>query len=636
MRKYLLTAGFKRKLSGRIKSVRDALTMLTVFYVVAAALTYPEPLLHRSMGFGLFYALIFLSYTMPGLDHQRERVPLYDLLLAALALVVTGYLWLNVDRLLYRFVFFDPVLPMDMIFACLAILLMLEGTRRVLGPWLPLLTMMAFLYLFGGQYIPGRFAHQGFSFSYIVDGLFMTSYGLWGSTLGIAIGQVMIFLIFGAFILKSGAGDFLYDFASSIAGKSAGGMAKVAVISSAMFGMITGGPLSNVSTTGSLTIPAMMKKGYPPEFAASAESCASIGGTFIPPVMGSVIFIMSEVIGIPYGSIARQAVLPAVIYYLALLFVIDAQSKKMGLAGDEANDREPLLRLVLRGIPFFVPIGFLIFRISLGVTPVRAGIETVLVIFLVNFFGSRSLFSFSGVFKALQIAVNRGMMIVSTLAACGVMIGIINITGITTKFTSYLMSMVDFSILLSLVMVMLMTIFMGLAMSTSTAYIITSVICSPVLILAGLEPLSVHLFILYFAATSSITPPVAMTSFVAASIAGVAPMKVGIRSMRMGIAAYLLPFSFVYNPSILLIGRPSQIVFSGVMAILGVALVAYGVEGWWMNQRVSRFVSIALAFSGIMVLSGRVMYVAASIGILLAITVLHRNQKKVNVQAEHS
>ena len=284
----------------------------------------------------------------------------------------------------------------------------------------------------------------------------------------------MVFLIFGAFFLKSGAGDFLYDLAASIAGKTRGGIAKVAVISSAMFGMISGGPITNVSTTGNLTIPAMIKRGYSKEFSAATESCASIGGTFMPPVMGSVVFIMSEVVGIPYGEIAKRAFIPAVIYFCAIFFVIDARSKKLGLKGIVVNEENNFFSLVFRGANFFIPLGYLIFRIMSGISPSKSGIETIFIIIATSIIRNKSLLKINIILDCFDSAVSRGVTILSTMITCGILVGVIYITGITAKFSSYLMSISDVSIIFTLFVMMGITIFLGLAMNSLSAYMCTS------------------------------------------------------------------------------------------------------------------------------------------------------------------
>lgn len=600
---YIIETGYKRKLKGPYLTIRNTTAFLTGLYLIIASIIYPEPLLHRGISLGLVYFIIFLTYGIYG-EKTEERVPIYDLVLAVLSLSVIAYIALNYQRLIHRLIFFDPVYPLDIAFGITAIILVLEGTRRIIGPWLPTLAILSIAYFAFGQYIPGKFGHQGFEFSYMIDSIFLSSHGLWGSTMGTATGHVIMFLIFGAFFLKSGAGDFLYDFASKLAGSSTGGIAKIAVISSALFGMISGGPLSNVSTTGSMTIPAMIKKGYTPEFAASTESCSSIGGTFMPPVMGSVVFLMSEVVGTPYGTIAKQALIPAFLYFSTIFYVIDSKSRLLGITGNAEQESKKWKELFKVGYGFFIPITFLILRISNGSSPSKAALETIMLIIALSFANEEARFNFTRIRESLIAGIDKGLLIISTMATCAIMIGIVNTTGLTSKFTSYMLQIADISVILSLIVVMGLALFLGLAMNTISTYVITAVICAPVLISLGFNNLAVHMFILYFSATSSITPPVALTSFVAASIAGASPMKVGWMSMRMGIAAYILPFVFLYNPELLLFGNAVEVSITAIGAFLGVKLIAEAIEGWFilrkatMSERGMLFVIAVLSFYG--------------------------------------
>jgi TRAP transporter 4TM/12TM fusion protein len=388
--------------------------------------------------------------------------------------------------------------------------------------------------------------------------------------------------------------------------------------------MISGGPLSNVSTTGTLTIPAMKKKGYSPEFAAATESCASVGGIFMPPIMGSVVFIMSEVVGIPYASIAKRALLPAIIYFSAIFFVIDARSRKLSMEGISLEDKKPLLLLIRKGANFFIPLAYLVIRLLSGISPARVGLESILVILITSVFMKKSMLKIKIIFETLKSAINRGIMIISTMASCGILIGIINITGITAKFSSFLMSMVDLSVFLTLILVMLITLFLGLAMNITSSYLITAVICAPILIRYGFEPLSVHMFILFFSTMATITPPVALTAFTAATIAETSPMKVAFQAIKIGFVAYILPFVFVFNPAMLLSGTAFQISFSFASAFLGVYFLAMGTEGWFINSKINLVLRILLVTAGILSMFGKIYFTGIAI-ILVALIYLFKN-----------
>lgn len=625
MRKYLFTKGNKRNLSPGFNRLQSFMIGITAFYIVLASFVYPEPLLHRSLSFGLFFAIIFLSYTSPG-TQSMGSVPFYDICLALLSLSVSAYFALYIDRIINRFVFVSPVLPMDLFFGVVTILLLLEGTRRVIGPWLTMISLFSIFYMLVGHLIPGRFGHNGFTLSQTIEGLFMTNYAIWGSTMGTATGHVIIILMFGSFFVRSGAGDFLFDFATSVAGSTKGGLAKVAIITSALFGMISGGPVSNVSTTGSITIPAMKKRGYSGELAAAVECCASIGGIFTPPIMGSIAFIMSDVVGIPYKDVAKGALMPAVLYFSALFFTVSIKSDKLNLPGLPLEDRKPLLPLLKSGYNFFIPLGFLIVRMMSGVSIGMVGIQSILVVIALTFFNRKHRLSPRKFFDSVRSAIEKGLVLVATMGTCGIFIGVIHITGISSKFSSFLMSLTSFSIILTLVLVMLITVFIGTSTSGSSAYLLTAVICAPVLIRFGFEPLSVHMFILYFATTATITPPVAITAFTAASIAEVSPFKVSVLAIKIGLVAYILPYVFVFNPSILMMDTNLQSVITFIFAFLGIYMITVGKEGWWRHNKVNASTRITFLISGVLVMSSNMALKGTALFMMIVLYLLNRRK----------
>jgi TRAP transporter 4TM/12TM fusion protein len=619
---YLWGEGNKRKLTGFPATLYKTIAFFTAIYIFWAIIYYPQPILHRSLSFGLFLALTFMTYTMPG-TNTRNRIPWYDWFLAFLSVAVSIYIYLNLERVINRLVFVDPVFLWDMIMGIITVLLLLEGTRRVIGPWLSFLSIISLVYLWAGPFIPGKFGHKGFSSAHAIEELFLTTDGIWGNIMGVATNEVILFVIFGAFLLFSGAGAFLFDFAAAIAGWSRGGLAKVAILASGLFGMISGSPVANASTVGVITIPMMKKSGYPGDFAASVETCASAGGILMPPVMGSVAFVMAEVIGIPYVKVATAAFLPAVLYFLALYFSIDFRARKIGLQGLPKNEIPPLRNTIKQGLPFFIPILYLIFRLTLtGATISRVGLESICLIIVISIFNKKSRMNLKMIFEALADGTEKGIMIVTTMASCGIMIGVFNLTGIGGKFSSVLMSLSDSSLIITLLLVMLLAMFLGLAMNISTAYLLTAVVAAPVLINLGVTVLAAHMFILFYAAMATITPPVAITAFAAASIAGEPPMKVGFMAMRMAIIAYVLPFIFVYWPALLMQAPFYEIIIALFLGVIAVALIAMGLEGWWFEQKVSKISRLLIIIAGIIILTGNIKLILISSAIVFIINYL--------------
>jgi len=379
----------------------------------------------------------------------------------------------------------------------------------------------------------------------------------------------------------------------------------------------------------------MKRNGYKGEYAACVESCASVGGMFMPPIMGAVAFLMAEVVGINYGEIITRAFLPALTYFAALFFAVDFYARKHGIGGKREKPVERLINLIGRGYNFFLPLGFLVFRLVTGRIVAKAGLETIALMLVLALFNKRNRLSFKMVYNSLKTAVNMGVLVISTLATCGVLVSVIHITGLTGKFSTYLASISDISIIFTLIVIMVVTLFIGLAMNTSSTYIIMAVLGAPILINMGFEPLGVHMFLLYFAAMATITPPVAITSYAAAVIAEANPMKVGFMSMKVGLVAYILPFVFLYNPAILMYGTIFDVILAVVWALAGTAVLSMGLEGWLFNKDIGYSVRIVLVISGILMVQGKIItsLISAAVFILVSTFTIILNKKDLNKEA---
>ncbi|MEA4892349.1 MAG: TRAP transporter fused permease subunit [Peptococcaceae bacterium] len=612
---YIMGEGEKRKLPAGISKFVSWTAVLTTLYMMWSVFGYPELMFHRGLSVGIFFGLTFIIYTLPG-SKAKDYVPWYDWVLSALSVAVAVYLALNLDRLITRYPFADVVTAGDMFFGIVTIILMLEGSRRIIGPWLPILSLVFLAYALFGNYIPGMFGHNGFTAEAIVDELFLTTDGIFGSALGIASTYIIMFIIFGAFLTNSGAGDFLFDFASSIAGGTRGGLAKVGIIASGLFGMINGSPVANVSSMGVITIPMMKKVGYQNEFAAAVECAASTGGTIMPPVMGSVAFIMAEVIGVSYIEVAAAAALPAILYYAAILFAIDFRAGKLGMKGLPKEEIPSLIKTVIQGSVFFIPLIYLVVRLLNGLSPSRVGFETTLIILAVSSLRKETRMNLPKIFKALKEGTTGGILVVVTMAASGIIIGIINLTGIGTKFSSFLMSMAGQSTIITLIFTMFLAILLGLAMNITPAYLLTAVVAGPVLQGLGIPAMAAHMFILYYAAMATMTPPVASAAFAAAGIAEADPMRTGFVAMRVAAVAYLMPFVFIYQQGLLLAAPLWQIILSLASGLLASSLIAMGAEGWFKKD-LTKWQRLVLLAAGLIALPGNVL--ATALALVMAV-----------------
>ena len=608
---YVMGEGEKRKLPPGIKKVVRWVAILTTLYNMWCVFGYPEVLLDRALSVGIFFSLTFICYTMPG-TKTKNRVPWYDWVLVALSIGTALYVSANLTRFVTRYPFVSSVSWMDMFFGIVLIILMLEGSRRIIGPWLDILSLLFIAYALWGNYIPGMFGHRGFSVRYIVDELCMTTDGIYGSALGMACTYIIMFIIFGAFLTNSGAGNFLFDFASSVAGGTRGGLAKVGIIATGLFGMINGSPVANVSTVGVITIPMMKKVGYPANFSAAVVCASSCGGTIMPPVMGSVAFIMAEVMGIPYIDIAIAAILPAIVYYAALYFATDFRAGKLGMQGLPKEQIPPLGSTLVRGAVFFIPLIYLVVRLMMGYSPSRVGFETSLLIILVSFLRKETRMNLEKILKSLEEGATGGILVIVTMAASGIIIGIINLTGIGTKFSSFLMALSGNSKILTLIFTMLLSMILGLAMNITPSYLLTAVVAAPVLVGLGIPDMAAHMFILFYAAMATMTPPVASAAFAAAGIAEADPMGTGFLAVRIALVAYLMPFIFVYNQGLLLQASLWQIAFSLLSGLLATAMIAMGTEGWF-NRDLNKIQRILTIAAGLMALPGFVPLTAGAL-----------------------
>ncbi|MGI5838789.1 MAG: TRAP transporter permease [bacterium] len=577
----LLAKGTKRKLTGPLdRAVTWLCVALALYQLYSIIYAYPTVIVYRGIHLSVLVALSFLIYTAPGRPAEKRSAG--DTICALLALAVGTYIVLNSDRLAFRHVFLDPVTGMDLAMGILMLCLVLEATRRVVGYPLTLLAALFLAYPFFGAYIPGLFGHRGFSFLRVLETTFLTTSGIFGMPVGVASTYVFMFTLFGEVLTASGAGDVFYDLSRSLAGAWRGGMAKTAVVASAFFGSISGSPIANVATTGSFTIPMMKKRGYPAYFAGAVETAASCGGTIMPPVMGAVAFVMAEILGVSYSQIMVISFIPALLYFGTVFLGVDSAAIKLGLQGIPRSELPKPGTALLQGLRYLGPLTWLICRILSGFTVNRAVFEATLLIILCSFFtrDQKQWMSAGKIAAALAGGVKGVLMIAVACSAAGIIVGIISLTGVGVKFTSVVLALASGRLFLALILTAIVTVILGMGMNITPTYILSASLAAPALIKAGIEPISAHMFILYFAAMATMTPPVAMAAYTAASIADTDPMRVGFAAVRLGIVAYIIPFIFIYRPELLLHGSPDQIALPVLAIFAGCYALANGVNRW--------------------------------------------------------
>lgn len=598
----LLDKGSKRNLKdtkiGKIIYYQSGL--LALYCVYATVFAHPHAIMYRGLFTMSLVALAMIRYSTPG--DKSGKIKTIDYVLAVLSLITGLYIILSTERLVFRTPFFDPILPLDIVFGTIAILLVLEATRRTVGYPLAIVALIMMAYTFFGKYIPGMFGHRGFTFERLIEQMFLTTNGIFGGSVGIASSYVLMFVIFGEFLNSTGGGDFFFDISRAVAGSTRGGLAKTAVVASALFGSISGSPISNVATTGAFTIPMMKKSGYPAYFAGAVETAASCGGTIMPPVMGAVAFLMAEIVGVPYTQVLIAATIPALLYYGAVYFAVDSQAIRRQLKGDKKDDLPSFSKTLIGGIQYVFPLIWLVIRLFMGLSPSRVALESVLWMIGIALIMRNPKYpiTVNCIVNALVSSINSLTPVALACASAGLVIGVITLTGIGGKFTSLIMALGQGSLILALLLTMIVTIILGMGMSISPTYLLAASLAAPGLIKVGVSPMAAHLFIVYFAAMATMTPPVALAAYTAAGIAEADPMKVGFEAVKIGIVAFIIPFVFVYQPQIILQSNDYlDTVFSVIFTIIGVMALTTGVNNWLLREN-KKWEKIALLISSVM------------------------------------
>ncbi len=551
----------------------------STFQLYTAGLGFYPEMIQRPLHVVFALSLAFLIYPVRRNTEREEgqtfwgSAAWYDLLLSGLALAAGAHLVWHYERLATRIHFVDPLHPLDIAAALVLIVLTLEACRRVVGWSLPTIALVFFIYQLIGPWMPGLLRHSGISLSDLAEQQGLSVQGLFGIPTGVISNYVFYFILFAAFMEISGGGQLFIDLAFRLTGTRRGGPAKGAIVGSSLMGTISGSAVANVSGTGVFTIPLMKKAGYSAPFAGAVEAVASTGGQLMPPIMGSAAFIMAEMVGISYLSIALYATIPAVVYYVAVFLMVDLKAKKEGLLGLKAEELPSLDKLKTR-LMLLLPMGVLVYQIFAGYSLQRAAFTATLAVVVASLFSRVTRLSPSDILKALQMGARRAVGVTVPAAAAGIVVGVVSYTGIGLKFSSLIIMTSGGYLLPALILIMLGCIIMGMGMPTSGAYIMGAILMAPALQAMGVEIIPAHLFVLYFCALSMVTPPVALASYVAASISGAGIMETGWRAFQLSLAGFLIPYAFVFNPAIVLQGSWDETLWTAGSLLLGIYALA--------------------------------------------------------------
>ena len=561
---------------------------------------------------------IILSWVDTG---RRHHITVADVVLSVCAIAVASYLVIVYDTQL-RMSTGTPFAPIGISLAAMAgTALIMELTRRVTGLALVIISGIFLLYVFAGPYLPGFLGYPGLSANRFFSQVY-TDAGILGPTTAVSSTYIILFIVFAAFLQASKVGDYFVNFAFAAAGRARGGPAKVAIFASGLMGMINGTSAGNVVSTGSLTIPLMKKVGYSRQSSGAIEAAASTGGQIMPPIMGAGAFIMAEITGIPYTEIALAAIIPAVLYFTAVYFMVDFEAAQLGMRGMR-DDELPVLAKMLRQAYLFIPIVILIAALFMGYSVIRAGTLATLAAVVVSWLTPHAMGP-RGVGRALRLGGEMSIQIIAVCACAGIIVGVISLTGVGGRFSSLLLGLAEASQLLALVFAMLISILLGMGMPTTAAYAVAASVVAPGLIRLGIDPLTAHFFVFYFAVVSAITPPVALASYAAAGISGGNAMKTSVASFRIGIAAFVVPFMFFYSSALLMEGEWLAVVRAAGTAVVGVYLLAAAVQGWFMAGNARWFVRIVLLLGALALIQGSLYTDLIGIGMASVALILQR------------
>lgn len=575
----------KAKLSGKEMVICAVALTFACFHLYTAATGSMLALFQRAVHYMFAGFLAFMIY--PSAKDGKHRIlgAVWDIFMAACAVVPIVYMLLDQEWVLTRFFYIEPFTWYQYLFCAMLVVSILEATRRNMGIALPLIAVISIAYMMLGRYLPGNWGNSGFTAVQLVDTLYTTTEGIFGVAIGASATYVVLFVIFGSFLEGSGVGDYFINVAMSLTHNSVGGSAKASVISSCLFGSISGSTIANVATTGQITIPMMKKNGYSKTFAGAVEAVSSSGGQIMPPVMGAAAFIMSEFTGIPYSKIILAALLPALLYYLAVFVMVDLEARKIGIMPSGENDPNWAWKRILKRSYLFLPLVVLVALLIEGYSATYACLFSMIAVIFVSWFDKRTRLAPIKIVQCL-IKGAKGTVGVALACACaGIVVGIINYTGIGTRLSSIVLSLSGDNLFAALVLTALAALVLGMGLPTTPSYIVVATLLVPALIRMGIPVIAAHLFAFYFANISGITPPVALAAYTAASLSGGNPMKTGYRAFFLGIASYIVPFMFVYNPALLMVNvTPLELLEIIPTSMIGVFFLGCASEGYFIQK----------------------------------------------------
>jgi len=539
---------------------------------------------------GATAAIVFLVIGATARRKEGDGIPALDVALCLLALVCAGYFALQGARVAERIEGVDAVYALDQVFGLILIALVLEACRRVAGLVLMLVALIFIAYVFLGPYLPGALAHRGMSLMRFIDLQVLSTQAIFGTPISASAHMVFYFVIVGAFLERSGAGKLFVDLAYCVTGRAWGGAAKASVVSSGLFGTVSGSAVANVLVDGIITIPLMKRTGFKATFAGAIEATASTGGQLAPPVMGAAAFILADIVGVSYSSVAYAAIVPAVLYYMSLYILVDSHSRLHGLGPNAVLPVAEAIAGFKERWHILVPLGLMIYLLMSQYSLRLVGAVSLVAIVLLSWARASTRMGIKDMYEATVSGARGAADVAIPSAAAGIILGVLVQTGMALHLQRWLLDVAGNSLLLSLVGAMILTLIFGMGMPTAAAYLVAAILVGPALQQLGVPALAAHLFIFYFAVLSMVTPPVALAAYAAAGISGASLWSTGLIAFLIALPGFLIPFAFVFDPGLLLQGDLMGIVKSvatGLMAVAAASAAtggyAFGPLGWLLR-----------------------------------------------------
>jgi len=572
MRKYDTEARFRALTGWQGQMVALLAVAMSCFHFYTSGFGLLLAQMQGAVHLAFTLALVFLLYPATSKQSKTSGIPFYDFILAALGVASALYLVFFFNDLVTR-----AGLPTttDLVMGFILIATLLEATRRISNPVLPCLAIIALLYCYFGRYMPQMLAHRGFSVARIVNHMYLGTEGIFGTPLEVSSTFVFMFILFGAVLEKTGLGKFIIDLSMALAGWSTGGPAKVAIVSSGLMGTVSGSSVANVCTTGMFTIPLMKSVGYEPHFAGAVEAVASTGGQIMPPVMGAGAFIMAQFLGVPYIQVAVAAIVPALLYYFAVMVQVHFEACRLGLKGIPWSQLPPIWPLLKSKGFLLIPLIAIIYFLLAGYTPLKAAFNGILVSFVLSWLNKETRLTPVRIYEAFQAGARGAIGVACACATVGMVVGMGTLTGLALRIAGAIVTAAGGSKILTLIFTMCASIILGTGLPTTANFIVTSTMAAPALFQLGVPAMAAYMFVFYFGIAADLTPPVALAAYAGSGIAGSDPMKTGVTAFKLALAGFLVPYVYVYNPMLLFIDVVPMVMVQAICtALIGVFLLA--------------------------------------------------------------